>query len=399
MTIHTTLRLQLSLALVLLSSSAANCQMYTFLDLDTSNDGYSQAYGINNNNIVVGYFIPGGTTNSHAFLYDGQINDLGKLNNFGDSIATGINDNNVVVGASIVHSGSSTPHHAFLYDSSGVHDLGTLGGSYSYANAINASGVVVGFSASSPVNDNYYSPFQYSSGSMTNLSYHPVNGSAVAINNTGSLAGVYSVDTLRQHAFLFNNAYVSGGNGTGIADLGTLGGLNSQAYGINDANSVVGQADINFRGEYHAFISEGTTIGGVPYVGGMRDLGTLGGTFSTAFAVNNSNIVVGSSDIAGGFGTHAFYFSDRQMVDLNNVTSGLNGFVLQSAQAINDKGYIVGYGKSNTGIHAFLLSPMSVPEPCNLTVLISMAASGVVFRKKRASRKCRSYAIETTNTM
>jgi probable HAF family extracellular repeat protein len=69
-----------------------------------------------------------------------------------------------------------------------------------------------------------------------------------------------------------------------IIDLGTLGGAQSQAMGINAAGQVVGKADL--VGARDAFLYDGAH---------MRDLGSLGYGLSTARGVNDLGQVVGES--------------------------------------------------------------------------------------------------------
>lgn len=64
------------------------------------------------------------------------------------------------------------------------------------------------------------------------------------------------------------------------------------------------------------------------------DLGTLGGTWSHAAAVNNRGQIVGSSALAGSTESRAFLWEDGVMHDL--------GGRFSSATGINDRGQIVG---------------------------------------------------------
>jgi probable HAF family extracellular repeat protein len=70
-----------------------------------------------------------------------------------------------------------------------------------------------------------------------------------------------------------------------VTDLGTLGGTLSSATALNERGQVVGSS-LTAAGELHAFLWER---------GRMRDLGTLGGTTSEATAVNDRGQVTGSS--------------------------------------------------------------------------------------------------------
>jgi probable HAF family extracellular repeat protein len=80
-------------------------------------------------------------------------------------------------------------------------------------------------------------------------------------------------------------------------DLGTLGGTYSFATAVNDSGQVVGYSDMTGNaGPSHAFSWTAR--------GGMVDLGTLGGTASIAAAVNASGQVVGVSTTTGAGRRH-----------------------------------------------------------------------------------------------
>ena len=99
--------------------------------------------------------------------------------------------------------------------------------------------------------------------------------------------------------------------------------------------------------------------------GSFADLGTLGGTDSVALGINNKEQVVGYSDISACCSQHAFLYSAGNMIDLNDfLKASGSDWTLQRANAINDAGQIVGYAyNSSLGEgHGFLLSPVE-PGP------------------------------------
>jgi probable HAF family extracellular repeat protein len=134
----------------------------------------------------------------------------------------------------------------------------------------------------------------------------------------------------------------SGQAGWVIRDLGTLGGKASYAYAINDRGQVVGESE-TASGVMHAFLWQS---------GEMTDLGALGGSWSYAYAINGRGQVVGESDTAPGAGYgHAFLWQKGKMTDLG--TLGGDGWT--RARAINDRGQVVGESETASGVmHAFL---------------------------------------------
>jgi probable HAF family extracellular repeat protein len=181
-----------------------------------------------------------------------------------------------------------------------------------------------------------------------------------------------------------------------ITDLGTLGGSDSYAYGINASGQVTGTSsypgvfatshaflysggvmrDIGFLGSYSGSISYGQGINASGQVAGfsyyapnsanrhaflysggtMRDLGTLGGANSYGQGINDSGQIAGFSDLPGTDNQHAFLYSGGAMRDL-----GTMGGFFSIAYGINDSGQVVGYADTpgnpgNLPYHAFLYS-------------------------------------------
>lgn len=218
-----------------------------------------------------------------------------------------------------------------------------LGGLAASANAINNLGQIVGSSQDLLYQTSRAQPFISGPDHLLPLVPHIADGgTAYAINGRAQVAGVLS-----GHAFLFDGV---------LHDLGTLSPLSyaqSEAHGINDAGTVVGWTA---SADYftHAFV----------YANGrMTDIGTLGGINSYASGINNLGQVVGFS-YTNNFGTdHAFLYEQGQLLDLNNLLDPAVApyWYLAGATAINDAGQIVGSGQGPGGTGGFLLTP--VPEP------------------------------------
>lgn len=140
-----------------------------------------------------------------------------------------------------------------------------------------------------------------------------------------------------------------------MTDLGTLGGPSGEANDIGPSGSVVGRADVA-PGKPHAFI--------VPVGGQMTDLGTLGGPVSSAHGVNSAGDAVGESWTRDGV-VHAFIWRQGTMIDLNSRIPADSGWVLTHAEAINDGGVIVGWGRYQGRTLAFVLAPSACPADFN----------------------------------
>ncbi len=317
-----------------------------------------------------------GTNLCHAVKY--EITDLGNFGGF-NANPHGINE----VGQIIATYSPSEygPSRGIIWENGTVTDLGTLGGSSTMAYGLNDSGQVVGDSTTSSGSTH---GFLWQDGKMIDLGAISHDFSrARGINNNRKITGWTYIDTPpdprgRIRAFLWEN-------GT-MTSLGTLGGWGwiSYGYAINDLGQIAGYSYIS-DGQVHGFLWEdgvmtdigeilGTTMdinnsgqivgyrsghGFLWYDGVMTDLGTLGGSSSLAKGINEAGQIVGMAKTSTGE-EHAFLWENDTMVDLNvllSVNSGWNSLMV--ANAINNKGQIVGIGIINGDYHSFLLTPVS----------------------------------------
>lgn len=339
---HTLLASLVILTLTGSIAQAAATYSYSVTDLGTLGGSGSEAYGINNSGQVVGRARTA-SNEEHAFLYSaGVMTDLGSLGG-GYSLAHDINNSGQVVGMSWTSSGAI---RAFLYNgASGMTDLGVIGGNGSYAYAINDSNQVVGASSLKTSTSGTHA-FLYSTG-MIDLGILPGGsyGNAYGINAGGLVVGSSdSALDYNKHAVLYT--------ALGIIDLGTKNQA-SVAYDINDRGLIVGRSG-HMGVLFHAF--------------GMTDLGALGGQYSQANGINNSDQVVGWA--TNFFAqSRAFLYSNGSMTNLNDLIDPLSGWTIFDARDINDSGQIAAYGCNSQTCRALLLTP--VPEPETWAMLLT----------------------------
>jgi probable HAF family extracellular repeat protein len=131
-----------------------------------------------------------------------------------------------------------------------------------------------------------------------------------------------------------------------IINLGTLGGTYSQGFDINDAGKAVGNSGASNEAS-RGFLWENPT---------MTELGRLAevNTHSGANSINNSAAaveIVGTSQTQGGSTTHAVLWRNGAIMDL-----GTLGGDNSNADGINDSSQIAGGSllTGNTAYHAAL---------------------------------------------
>jgi probable HAF family extracellular repeat protein len=342
--------------------------------LDVLPDGANaQTTWITANGLVAGFSENGvidpqtGQPAAVAVLWEGRkaIN-LGTVPGGTESIASAVNSRGQVVGVSnndvpdaTSIFGFPTQTRAFLWQNGVLRDLGTLGGPDAVASFVNDRGQVAGFSYTDfTVNPSTgvptTHPFLWKNGKMTDLG---TLGGTVAgpligftfgyFNNHGELVGASNLaGDVTQHPFLWTEP-------EGMKDLGTLGGTFGYANWINDAREVVGIANTVGDQFLHAFLWKD---------GVMTDLETVGSDPSSeAKSINSRGQVVGASfDLStANVDLHGFLWEDGgPIVDLNTLVPPGSGVTVTNAFDINDRGEIAGNGfLANGDARAVLLIP------------------------------------------
>lgn len=334
------------------------------------NGGDSRAVAINSNDVVVGSATDGlGHYQPVRWRFisgNWQVERLDPVQGReGEAVA--VNDSGTIVGA---FKNAVNEDRPFQWtESDGLEELPTLGGNRGLANDINSAGVIVG---AARAGNGQMLPCVWTNGNAAALStFGGVNGEAFAINDEGTIIGsaaaisgisypaiwvngvIDSIDSISNQGGaaldLIDEGTIIGSTPgvdssgvlwtrTGIVyeavDLGTLGGSTSDAFGVNDLGEVVGIAGApNF--ESRGFLWRDGTMHPIP---------TFGGSTSAAFGINNQSQVVGYATLDNNQ-RRAFLYDDGVMTNL-----GTLGGNASTALAINEAGVVVGHSLDGAGV-------------------------------------------------
>jgi len=328
------------------------------------------AHILNNNGTFTGYadttepdpYAPdecwdGNCLVAHTFRWSrGKLTELGVVGVGPNSESNWLSENGLIAGDS--QNGLLDPLVGFwqirgvLWRGNETIEVGTLGDGYnSLARGVNTNGVVVGLSTTLVADPN-----------------------AMIM----SFGLPYAFQT---RAFRWKNGH--------IQDLGTLGGLDAMALGVNESGQIFGNSytssDPSPVCGNPDFGFDSLTTGAFLWQNGkMTNLGSLGGTCTNAITINNRGQVVGYSFLAGDAVFHPFLWERGKLVDLG--TLGGNQGV---AQRLNEAGDIAGW-ESLAGnedvIHATLWSHGQItdlgaiePDQCSVPFAINSRKQVVGF--------------------
>jgi probable HAF family extracellular repeat protein len=359
----------LGMAILLASSAADAATTYNVVNIGLL-PGYvsSIATSVDNAGEVVGYDTDAsGQTQAFLWTQSGGLVGLGGTN----SKAFAVNGGNVV-GA------TGANGQAFRWTSSVGYVLldPNMRGQ---ANSVNSSGEIIGNRAVGSANN----VSTWSASNARSNHYPGVNLTGNAINDLGHFVGRNVVG---------GAGYYSDGTSAARINLGVL------ATSINNNDIVAGViTNVNGSGNTVAAFENVNTLT-------MTTIGTLGlDLTSYALGINNSGTIVGVSG-NGGFldsgGSSTVIGMTDQSAIIYDTTSGLQNvdallspsssqdWTIWSANAINDSGQIVGWGRLDHGVQeAVLLVP--VPEPATWVLLafglVSLGA--IALRRGRNNRQ------------
>ena len=341
---------------------------------------------------------------SHAYFYsNGLLTDLGDLG-VKKSYGLAINDNSSTVGYSFElvpdddddDTNNQVRERSFIAFADGVMealpypletDLPDTAKPTQRALGISNSRQIVGYTLAQLTDDAGVTSIQnrpyiydYDTSSYTLIPLFSTEitrtGSAYAINQNGQVVGwaLSEAEVSRAHALFWDPSTPDVST-----DLGTLGGYTSYATNINDVGVIVGVAETSedyFDNESLAFVYDTSAIEPtmiqVPEFSDHDDFKS-----STAYSINNSNLIVGTAQI--GLGStpkqtaFLYDFNNDVLTDLNNMVDCSLNWNLIVARDINDNGSIVGTGVVDGQVHSFLLVPTGDAEPTNCVALRKLA--------------------------
>jgi probable HAF family extracellular repeat protein len=212
-----------------------------------------------------------------------------------------------------------------------VNDLGTVpGGNESLATAVNSRGQVVGFSnndvpdpASLAGLGTQTRAFLWQNGVMQDLgTLGGTDGLAFGINERGQTFGFsYTNSDATLDPFFWQN-------GT-MTDIGSLGGTFGAPNWLNSRGQVVGNSNLPGDATHHGFLWDRGTL---------TDVGTLGGDNSEADWISDSGLVVGRADVPGSLTHHGFLWKHGVMTDLGVI----DGDACSTGNGVNSRGQVVG---------------------------------------------------------
>jgi len=295
---------------------------------------------LSNTGVVAGGIVNSDGSVSLAEWSQGVLTNLGAppgvpSRDFNKPRVFGINNSGAIVGT--VHTAAGDlPSRSFIYERGRftvlpLVDPTDLGGA---AIGINDSGAVVGYDRTS---EHTVKGWLWSHGAYSSLPVSGTNTAALGINSSGTIIGNRSLSLIRR--LLAGQLCCAGEHGY-VLGHGTTQYLTGFVYAINDPGEAAGGSASGSDARASVFDNGiATVIVSLP---------------SVAVGINSSAQVIGSYQPAGYNRRHVFIWSRKS--GALDVTP--DGYVTAEAAAINDRGDVLGFGETISGVSRyFLLTP------------------------------------------
>lgn len=251
-------------------------------------------------------------------------------------------------GTEFKFSGLAHPNWGIMLPGEAISYIGILeDDGWSAAFAISNNGKTIGGRSGITVGDiNYTVPVRYLFDSKTIETFDLFEDGRLssgaetrAANNNGAIAGFDNIKTAEgappiMHAF-YNKT------GKKLIDIGTLGGKNSKAYGMNNQDIVVGWSASKADDTDHVAFSYNAATQKLAALQGPL----LGGSRSFAADINDAGQVTGVATTAEGAAL-AFIYKDGVAKSIGSLDN--SGY--SEARSISEKGHVTGWSLTAKGV-------------------------------------------------
>jgi len=345
--------------IVLLWITQSYAAQYTVQPIGTLGGTSTVVARINNvDQVLVESQLPSGEYHI-AILENGVLTDLGlvvpNIDGYDSGYIYGFNDLGHVAGMTTSLNQNSIDY--FYYDGNSVVNLSEI---INYAippaldngiTGLNNNGVMTATRQGSIYKEAIIlNPDGNGAYTMDTFGFPGKHNWALGLNDSNRVHGLAREDLVSPNiskAVIYDN-----GN---LYEIGTLGGTDSHPYDMNEQGEVVGVSQ-DSAGNFKAY-SYSNNI--------MRQLDDLGGFWSSAFGMNDNGEIVGGS-YNPSYQLHAFINKNGVTTDLNDLIDPASGWTLTYGWDINNNGLIVGVGTINGESKPFLLTPVNEPPVVNI---------------------------------